>query len=583
MILIVVVFSQQAAAVETAAASRPWTPQVWRDYLQSGPTGAALPDFSRAGYRMGGISPPHLQNPLFNVTDASFGAVPDDGLDDAEAIQRAIDAAGQAGGGVVFLPAGRYDLKSGADRTPLLIRKSGIVLRGERAGGRVSTLYVHSPGPDRPVRRLGTVPSEQEARSYGAAVAVLGSEERTLLAEYTADVHRGERLVRLADTSRLHDGQMVLIECTDPAIDEEHPAPEKADLVHQLTAPFVLTADQVDTFGKAGRNVTWLVRVEKVVDEHTIRLVKPARFDQLLRFSPRIYSFAGLREVGVETLEIACDWPGGYRHHKPFTDAQGAVIRTAKEQDYLWNGVWLSNTVDSWVRDVTFTDLTQGLILCYCADTSLTNLRFLGQEGHAGITIGRSNGVLVADADFYARLVHPVTLTILSSGNVVTRSTVHYRGRDEHSATDAVLDFHGLFPFENLFDNLSGFYICPGGDMSVLPHGGVRNVFWNITAPAEMSCYTGSTGRGGNEFMRTYAYGGTSSGTAATMFEHLPQAFYVGIHREQDLPVTVGGSDSDRQNGWFTVEGLNRQELSIPSLYLKQQNIMRSINDNSAN
>lgn len=549
-----------------------WTPRVWRNFVQHGPVGSNLPDFSRAGYRMGTNVLHAASSPIFNVTDRRYGAIPNDGIDDTAPIQDAIDAAAAAGGGVVFLPAGRYDLKK-LNSSPLYIRTSNIVLRGERLDGSSTTLFVHSPGPDKPVRRLGTVPGDKAARATGAAIAVVGSEERKLVASYSSDVLRGQRIVRVSNSQKLQAGQMVVIEYTDPAIDTANPKPEKADLVKQLTHPFRLTPDQIDTFGKTGQTVSWIVRIEKIIDSRTIQLTKPARFNQYLRYTPKIYSFSGVSEIGIETLAIGSSWQGGYRHHKPFKDVKGVVARTAKEQDYLWNGIWMSNTVDSWIRDVTFTDLTQGAILTHCADTSLKNLVFTGKSGHAGITLGRCNGVLVQNSHFHAPLVHPVTLTMLSSGNVVTDATNHYRGRDDYSGTDTVLDFHGMFPFENLFDNLEGFYICPGGDMSVLPHAGVRNVFWNILAPREMNCYTNNDETTSTEFMRTYAYIQTSSKSTGTMYEHLPQAFYIGIQRQEGLAVTIAGYDADFRNDWLTIEGVNRPGLSFPSLYEKQKEL----------
>lgn len=58
-----------------------------------------------------------------NVTDTAYGALGDDKADDAPAIQKAIDAAGQ--GGTVYLPPGRYRLAS-----PLRL-KLGVTLRGD--------------------------------------------------------------------------------------------------------------------------------------------------------------------------------------------------------------------------------------------------------------------------------------------------------------------------------------------------------------------------------------------------------------------------------------------------------------------
>ncbi|CAM5698046.1 glycosyl hydrolase family 28-related protein [Streptomyces aurantiogriseus] len=58
-----------------------------------------------------------------NVRDPAYGALGDDKADDAPAIQKAIDAAGQ--GGTVYLPPGRYRLES-----PLRL-SLGVTLRGD--------------------------------------------------------------------------------------------------------------------------------------------------------------------------------------------------------------------------------------------------------------------------------------------------------------------------------------------------------------------------------------------------------------------------------------------------------------------
>lgn len=554
-------------APSESAGTRGWIPAVWTEYQAEGPTGSRLPDFSRAGYAMGSRPIPGVEGPVFDVTDPRFGAIPDDGRDDTAAIQAAVDAAGAAGGGVVLLPRGRYEIRKTANAPYLRITRDHVVLRGEGNGPGGTLLVLGSPGPAGAVRRLGTVPALQEPRS-GAAVAVIGPEAREALTEYTESLLRGGRRVAVSDTSRLSVGQLVVIEFEDPRIDVEHPAPEKADMAAQLTHPFRLTEDQVDTFGAAGRKITWIVRIAEIPDRRTVVLAKPARFDQLLRYRPRIHAFHGVEGVGIEDLRIESRWPGNYRHHKPHVGKDGAVIRTAREQDYLWNGIWMSYAVDGWVRGITFKDLTQGVIVSHSADLTLRDLRFEGIDGHAGVTIGRSNDVLLTGAEFFARLVHPVTLTMMASGNVVTDCEAHYDGRDDETATDAVIDFHGMFPFENLFENLRGFYICPGGDMSVLPHAGVRNVFWNIEAPRRMSCYVCDEEA---EFARTFAYEGTSSGTPATMYEHVPQAFFIGIRKRGGGAVAIGGDARDRRNAWMTVEGLNRPGIGIPSLYEAQR------------
>jgi hypothetical protein len=571
----------------TLAQAAEWMPGVWRQYMERGPVKNNLPDFSCAGYRMGSKPVPDIQAPvsevhLFDVTSKLFGAVPDDGNDDTDGIQSAIDAAGSAGGGVVFLPRGRYEVHQKPENGFLRISHDNVILKGERyqpsttlgdselsAPPEIKTiLHLGSPGPAGSIRRLGTVPAEKEGRHF-TCVSVMGSEHSGELTRYTKTLLRGQKMLEVMDSSLLTPGQTVIVEFTDPLIDPENPLSDKADLAAQLTHPLKLVKDQTDTFGKYSKKITWITKIDKVIDKKTIVLSEPARFDQFLRYSPRILSFNGVEGVGVENLIIESSWPGGYRHHKPNIGEDGKIARTAMEQDYLWGGIWLSSASDGWIRNVSFRNLTQGIIFSRCASITARDLSFEGFDGHAGVTIAQSHGILVERADFFARLVHPISLKNFASGNVITDCETHYDGRNDNNSTDAVIDFHGLFPYENLFDNMRGFYVCPGGDTSVMPHAGVRNVFWNIEAPENMSCYSCELK---DEFMRTYDYGNTSSGTPGTMYEYQPQGFFIGLTRRGDQKVTMGGISSDQHNKWMTVEGLNLRDIGITSLYKAQYN-----------
>lgn len=553
-------------------ASGTWQPEVWKQFVAQGPVHDNLPDFSTAGYRMGNAELPVRSGPVFNVTDRTYGAVPNDARDDTVAIQKAIDAAGLAGGGVVLLPRGRYDIRQEASAPFLRIRHDAVVIRGEGSGEDGTILHLGSKGPDGTVRRLGSTEAIKEPRS-GAALAVMGPETRSMLARITSDIQRGERVVKVDRTDQLSAGMQVVIRVTDPAIDVKAPAPEKADLVRSLTLPYTLHPQQVDTFGASGRELTWITRIQRIVDAQTIELAKPARFDKPLRYQPVIENFAHVREVGIEDLRITSAWAGGYRHHKPFTDADGKIIRTAREQDYLWNGIWISHAADSWVRNVALQDLTQGIIVGLSADMTLRDLRFHGHDGHAGVTVGRSNDVLISGVNFHNRLVHPLTMEMQAFGNVVTNAIHHRQGRDELTSTDSVIDFHGIFPFENLFENMKGFYVCSGGDESVMPHAGVRNVFWNIEVADILQCYDDNR----TEFARTWAWHMTSSNSPQTMIEHYPQSFFIGLHRadsqQKDGGLTIGGKSQDQVGNGVTVEGLNRHDIALPSLYRAQQDL----------
>ena len=81
-----------------------------------------LPDFSYAGYQEG-AEPPEVPV-VVDVRD--HGGVGDGVTDDTAALQSALDAAAEAGGGAVWVPSGTWRVQD-----VLNLSASGVVLRGE--------------------------------------------------------------------------------------------------------------------------------------------------------------------------------------------------------------------------------------------------------------------------------------------------------------------------------------------------------------------------------------------------------------------------------------------------------------------
>jgi len=109
-----------------------WTSNLYPDDWRLGfehrdSQGRFLHDFSYAGYHRGEIPIP--ENPssnIINVTRAPYNADRSGQQDATSAIQAAIDAAGNAGGGIVFLPSGTYRIAS----PPLRMSRDNVVIRG---------------------------------------------------------------------------------------------------------------------------------------------------------------------------------------------------------------------------------------------------------------------------------------------------------------------------------------------------------------------------------------------------------------------------------------------------------------------
>ena len=125
-------------SVNQGIAQSTWMPEILSENIRDK---HFLPDFSYAGYHWGEKPLPELK-PTLHVTD--YGAVPDDGKDDTEALQKAFAAAHNVEGPVVLkFPPGKFILKE-----ILYIDRSNFVVQGSGSGSRGTVLYCPVPMTD---------------------------------------------------------------------------------------------------------------------------------------------------------------------------------------------------------------------------------------------------------------------------------------------------------------------------------------------------------------------------------------------------------------------------------------------------
>lgn len=129
------------AAVAAGPVTGQWRSQLYPSNWTPGfkdAQGRFLHDFSYAGYHRGAKPiPTTIPGVRIDVTQAPYNADASGSADATQAIQRAIDAVGSSGGGVVYLPAGTYRLRYANSRisdSALWVHDDGVVLRGAGAG-----------------------------------------------------------------------------------------------------------------------------------------------------------------------------------------------------------------------------------------------------------------------------------------------------------------------------------------------------------------------------------------------------------------------------------------------------------------
>lgn len=107
-----------------------WTPPLTKNFY----TDAFLQDYSYAGYKRSEVVIPAPSGMVYDVTKTPYNADKTGNTDATSAIQNAINTAQNAGGGVIYLPAGTYKLNPGSNNKCLQINKSNIVLKGDGVG-----------------------------------------------------------------------------------------------------------------------------------------------------------------------------------------------------------------------------------------------------------------------------------------------------------------------------------------------------------------------------------------------------------------------------------------------------------------
>ena len=129
LLTILSLLAQPTTAQDWRASLYPesWSPPTDVDYY----TDEFVQDFSYAGYHYGEREIPFITENIVDVTTAPYNADPTGTEDATAAIQQAMNDVGTAGGGVVFLPPGTYNVSVPDGETAALhLAYGNVVIRG---------------------------------------------------------------------------------------------------------------------------------------------------------------------------------------------------------------------------------------------------------------------------------------------------------------------------------------------------------------------------------------------------------------------------------------------------------------------
>lgn len=458
------------AATGTArAATTAEVPTLWREFTRTPFTHPQIPYIGRAGAKR------HSCHPL--VLDVrAYGAVADGTTDSAPAINRAIAAAGRAGGGTVLIPPGTFRIDdlirvghsgvivrgAGSDRTKLYATKSLtelIGVYGSRYGGDKSS-WSWAGGLIwlAPAARWDSLVAAIRAKAwpFEGWTGNKRDEWRPLTAVDPA--RQGDGTVRVADASRLRPGALVLLRLADDAGHTllEHmagggPGPEAYywDDKTKLTSyvPY-----------------EWPVRITRVRGRE-VTLERPLPLDIRPEWNPQLTTHVTeLTGSGVEGLTLE-------------------AVETPQQPHLLdkgYNGVVLQCAHDCWVDDVTVRHVDNGFGLVAASACTLRGTRVAGRGSHHPYFCREgSHDNLIEDFTIEQRTVPAPPDTQLHGINVEGLSSYNVWSRGEMEM--GTFDSHRGLPFANVRTDITvnnnGRH---GGDASAGPLFGARFTHWNI-------------------------------------------------------------------------------------------------------
>lgn len=417
---------------------------LWQEFVAAKKSGSAatLPDFSYAGFKQG-TQLPQASGKVFNVTD--FGAIPDDMNDDLEAIARAVKAAELNGGGIVFLPRGRYLVNTDMNkRSTIKITSSNITIKGEgcRDGGTIiHAIHPYGGGDPHKLSRLHLgdnvflAYSPNEEKSFAS---------RPDIAKVTANASPGSFSVTVDSSAQLKPGQSVLLHALNK------------DIFTSMVAPYSIEPK----WTTITENKAPAVEIHRIssISGNTVNFSEPIRYTIQSGHGWTLKDFQPIANVGFEDICFMGNAYHDYVHHRSGYDDSG------------WAFIKMKSATDSWIRNCAFINCSQTAYVALSSYVSIINIFIDGNKGHhiprsVYFNYGLFGGLILDRAGYD----HGPSLSWGSVGTVFWRCT-----------SNGSLDSHAGRPFTSLFDLLRGGRINSSGGLRDYPQHLRDLVVWNF-------------------------------------------------------------------------------------------------------
>ena len=372
--------------------------EAWNRFLAQSEDNVLL-DFSYAGYKHGETAPPDVMvyeaadgtcttnlagYTVYNIKDYQTA-----GRTDREAFMAAVEAAAGAFAltndksayrtdrpknngvnAIIYFPPGRYVLHTEADNendgsgsSPskiIRIRGSNIIMKG--AGRDQTTIIMEAPNLPKDPEIKYSSPTMLEFKHDSAPDE---------LTEVTADAPAGSFEVQVSSASGINAGDWVCLwlENNDNA------------LIAQELAPHTVQSYMTDILNNGVQVIEY--HQVKSVSGNTLTFHEPLMKTVEAKWQWKIHTYPHYENIGIEDITFEGNAKESFVHHAGWED------------DGAYKPVDMIRLVNSWIRRVRFTSVSEACSIVSCANVSAYDIEFTGNRGHAAVRSQASSRVFI--------------------------------------------------------------------------------------------------------------------------------------------------------------------------------------------
>ena len=442
------------------------TTEAWNKF-NAGAEDNILLDFSYAGYKHGeeaapdgrawGFTEENIKN---YMTDGSKYAR--DALNKILAKYKLNERSGNSNAKVlIYFPEGDYILHNNSDNT-----KDDSKITGDKdeLGNNTShsidifggNVIIKGAGRDktRLIMETPNLPNNDAMYSSPVMISIRhngflpinndGSYNTLRLSDVTADAAKGTFSIEVGNPSLFSKGEYVCLYLHD----------NDPELVDKELLPYKWESTMTN-ISTEGVQVEDIHMITDIVG-NKITFKEPIMHEVEAKYNWMLMKYSHYENVGIEDLSFVGNAPTPYYHHGQATSGSPTIDNPAWMYDASYKPVIFIRVVNSWIRNVNFTSVSEAVSFDQSALCSAYNIKINGVRGHSAVRAQESTRVFIGNVTDESSETGGYNGIGQWHGCGVSKPSIGTVVWNTSWGSNACFESHATQPRATLFDNCRG-------------------------------------------------------------------------------------------------------------------------------